>query len=200
MPILAESTITSEVAEVTEQLITPEVISEPAEDVAPEVVSSDKKPRTASQELNEIPEYQKGSKVSFFKEVNELRLTLIDKERALGAQAAELSIAYSTSKRLELLMEEQKEMTAQETARLEAQIVSLEEHIASLKEGKPQMIPLFGNDRLSYESDFRLRGKEHAKEWNELVRQSKNLYEDWAPKVLKFVDSAQARYQKWSSN
>ena len=200
MPILAESTITSEVAEVTEQLITPEIISEPVEDVVSEDMSSNTKPRTAAQELNEIPEYQKGSKASFFKTVNELRLTLIDKETALGAQAAELSIAYSTSKRLELLMEEQKTMTEQETARLEAQIVSLEEHIASLKEGKPQMIPLFGNDRLSYESDFRLRGKEHAKEWNILVRQSKNLYEDWAPKVLKFVDSAQARYQKWSSN
>ena len=200
MPILAESTITSEVAEVTEQLITPEIISEPVEDVVSEDMSSNTKPRTAAQELNEIPEYQKGSKASFFKTVNELRLTLIDKETALGAQAAELSIAYSTSKRLELLMEAQKTMTEQETARLEAQIVSLEEHIASLKEGKPQMIPLFGNDRLSYESDFRLRGKEHAKEWNILVRQSKNLYEDWAPKVLKFVDSAQARYQKWSSN
>ena len=199
MPLLAESTVTSEVTQVTEQLITPEIISEPVEDVVPEVISSDRKPRTAAQELNEIPEYKNGSKASFFKEVNELRLTLIDKEKALGAQAAELSIAYSTSKRLELLMEEQKEMTAQETARLEAQIVSLEEHIASLKEGKPQMILLFGNDRLSYESDFRLRGKEHAKEWNELVRQSKNLYADWQPKVAKFVDSAQAKYQKWTT-
>ena len=78
LPILAESTITSEVAEVTEQLITPEIISEPVEDVVSEDMSSNTKPRTAAQELNEIPEYQKGSKASFFKTVNELRLTLID--------------------------------------------------------------------------------------------------------------------------
>ena len=199
MPIVAETNVTADVPVVAEQLEVPEIISEPVEDIVEEKPKA-VKTRTESQELNLIPEYKAGSKASFYKAFISSKQTLIEKDKALAAQASELSIAYSTSKRLELLMEEMTEMTAQEKATLEAKIVSLEEHIASLKEGRPQMIPLFGKNRLSYESDFIERSKEHTKEWNDLVRQSKNLYKDWAPKVLKFVDSAQARYQKWSSN
>ena len=92
-------------------------------------------------------------------------------------------------------MEEQKEMTAQEMAVLEAKITSLEEHIASLKEGKPQMIPLFGKERLSYQSDFDLRVSEHNKEWNDLVKQTKNAYNDYQPKVVKWLKDMKHRLQ-----
>jgi len=195
MPIVAETTVTREVIPMTEQLMTTEIISEPVEDVVPEVVSSDKKPLTESQELSKLPEYQKGSKASFYKAFKSSEQTLIDKDKALAAQASELSLAYSESKRLNLLMEEQKEMTAQETAVLEAKITSLEEHIASLKEGKPQMIPLFGKERLSYQSDFDLRVSEHSKEWNDLVKQTKNAYNDYAPKVAKWLEDVKHRLQ-----
>ena len=195
MPIVAETTVTSEVIPMTEQLTTNEIISEPVEDVALKVVSSDKKPLTESQELNKLPEYQKGSKASFYKAFKSSEQTLIDKDKALAAQAAELSLAYSESKRLNLLMEEQKEMTAQEMAVLEAKITSLEEHIASLKEGKPQMIPLFGKERLSYQSDFDLRVSEHNKEWNDLVKQTKNAYNDYQPKVVKWLKDMKHRLQ-----
>ena len=195
MPIVAETTVTSEVIPMTEQLTTNEIISEPVEDVALKVVSSDKKPLTESQELNKLPEYQKGSKASFYKAFKSSEQTLIDKDKALAAQAAELSLAYSESKRLNLLMEEQKEMTAQEMAVLEAKITSLEEHIASLKEGKPQMIPLFGKERLSYQSDFDLRVSEHNKEWNDLVKQTKNAYNDYQPKVVKWLKDIKHRLQ-----
>ena len=195
MPIVAETTVTSEVIPMTEQLTTNEIISEPVEDIVPEVVSSDKKPLTESQELSKLPEYQKGSKASFYKAFKSSEQTLIDKDKALAAQAAELSLAYSESKRLNLLMEEQKEMTAQEMAVLEAKITSLEEHIASLKEGKPQMIPLFGKERLSYQSDFDLRVSEHNKEWNDLVKQTKNAYNDYAPKVAKWLEDVKHRLQ-----
>ena len=195
MPIVAETTVTSEVIPMTEQLMTTEIISEPVEDIVPEVISSDKKPLTESQELNKLPEYQKGSKASFYKAFKSSEQTLIDKDKALAAQAAELSLAYSESKRLNLLMEEQKEMTAQEMAVLEAKITSLEEHIASLKEGKPQMIPLFGKERLSYQSDFDLRVSEHNKEWNDLVKQTKNAYNDYQPKVVKWLKDIKHRLQ-----
>ena len=195
MPIVAETTVTSEVIPMTEQLTTNEIISEPVEDVALKVVSSDKKPLTESQELNKLPEYQKGSKASFYKAFKSSEQTLIDKDKALAAQASELSLAYSESKRLNLLMEEQKEMTAQEMAVLEAKITSLEEHIASLKEGKPQMIPLFGKERLSYQSDFDLRVSEHNKEWNDLVKQTKNAYNDYQPKVVKWLKDIKHRLQ-----
>ena len=195
MPIVAETTVTSEVIPMTEQLTTNEIISEPVEDVALKVVSSDKKPLTESQELNKLPEYQKGSKASFYKAFKSSEQTLIDKDKALAAQAYELSLAYSESKRLNLLMEEQKEMTAQETAVLEAKITSLEEHIASLKEGKPQMIPLFGKERLSYQSDFDLRVSEHNKEWNDLQADVKKLYANVAPKVSSWLKDMKHRIQ-----
>ena len=195
MPIVAETTVTSEVIPMTEQLTTNEIISEPVEDVALKVVSSDKKPLTESQELNKLPEYQKGSKASFYKAFKSSEQTLIDKDKALAAQASELSLAYSEwNKRLNLLMEEQK-VTAQETAVLEAKIASLEEHITSLKEGKPQMIPLFGKERLSYQSDFDLRVSEHNKEWNDLVKQTKNAYNDYQPKVVKWLKDMKHRLQ-----
>lgn len=195
MPIVAETTVTSEVIPMTEQLTTDEIISEPVEDVALKVVSSSKKPLTESQELNKLPEYQKGSKASFYKAFKSSEQKLLDKEKALGAQAAELSLAYSESKRLNLLMEEQKEMTAQETAVLEAKITSLEEHIASLKEGKPQMIPLFGKERLSYQSDLELRVAEHNKEWNDLQTDVKKLYANVAPKVSSWLKDMKHRIQ-----
>lgn len=195
MPIVAETTVTSEVIDVTEQLTTPEIISEPVEDIPLKVVSSDKKPLTESQELSKLPEYQKGSKASFYKAFKSSEQTLIDKDKALAAQASELSLAYSESKRLNLLMEEQKEMTAQETAVLEAKITSLEEHIASLKEGKPQVIPLFGKERLSYQSDFVLRAAEHNKEWNDLQADVKKLYANVAPKVSSWFKDMKHRIQ-----
>ena len=106
MPLLAESTVTSEVTQVTEQLITPEIISEPVEDVALKVVSSDKKPLTESQELSKLPEYQKGSKASFYKAFKSASEALVEKDKALAAQAAELSLAYSGKEKAELLMSE----------------------------------------------------------------------------------------------
>ena len=195
MPIVAETTVTREVIPMTEQLMTTEIISEPVEDVIPEVVSSDKKPLTESQELNKLPEYQKGSKASFYKAFKSSEQTLIDKDKALAAQASELSLAYSEwNKRLNLLMEEQK-VTAQETAVLEAKITSLEEHIASLKEGKPQMIPLFGKERISYQSDLELRVSEHNKEWNDLQADVKKLYANVAPKVSSWLKDMKHRIQ-----
>ena len=80
MPIVAETTVTSEVIPMTEQLTTNEIISEPVEDVALKVVSSDKKPLTESQELNKLPEYQKGSKASFYKSFKSVSETLIEKD------------------------------------------------------------------------------------------------------------------------
>ena len=195
MPIVAETTVTSEVIPMTEQLMATEIISEPVEDIVPEVVSSDKKPLTESQELSKLPEYQKGSKASFYKSFKSVSETLIEKDKALASQASELSLAYSGVKSTELLMEQLKEMNAQETAVLEAKITSLEEHIASLKEGKPQMIPLFGKERLSYQSDFDLRVSEHSKEWNDLVKQTMNAYNDYAPKVAKWLEDVKHRLQ-----
>ena len=93
--IVAETTVTSEVIPMTEQLTTNEIISEPVEDVALKVVSSDKKPLTESQELNKLPEYQKGSKLSFYKAFKSASEALVEKDKALAAQAAELSLAYS---------------------------------------------------------------------------------------------------------
>ena len=195
MPIVAETTVTSEVIPMTEQLMTTEIISEPVEDVIPEVVSSDKKPLTESQELNKLAEYQKGSKASFYKAFKSSEQTLIDKDKALAEQADKLSSAYSESKRLNLQMKEQKEMTAQETAVLEAKITSLEEHIASLKEGKPQVIPLFGKERISYQSDLELRVSEHNKEWNDLQADVKKLYANVAPKVSSWLKDMKHRIQ-----
>ena len=195
MPIVAETTVTSEVIPMTEQLMTTEIISEPVEDVISEVVSSDKKPLTESQELNKLAEYQKGSKASFYKAFKSSEQTLIDKDKALAAQADKLSSAYSESKRLNLQMKEQKEMTAQETAVLEAKITSLEEHIASLKEGKPQVIPLFGKERISYQSDLELRVSEHNKEWNDLQADVKKLYANVAPKVSSWLKDMKHRIQ-----
>ena len=195
MPIVAETIVTTEVTNVSEQLTTSEIISEPVEDVALKVVSSDKKPLTESQELNKLAEYQKGSKASFYKAFKSSEQTLIDKDKALAAQASELSLAYSESKRLNLLMEEQKEMTAKETAVLEAKITSLEEHIASLKEGKPQVIPLFGKERISYQSDLELRVSEHNKEWNDLQADVKKLYANVAPKVSSWLKDMRHRIQ-----
>ena len=195
MPIVAETTVTSEVIPMTEQLMTTEIISEPVEDIVPEVISSDKKPLTESQELNKLPEYQKGSKASFYKSFKSVSETLIEKDKALASQASELSLAYSGVKSTELLMEQLKEMNAQETAVLEAKITSLEEHIASLKEGKPQMIPLFGKERLSYQSDFDLRVSEHNKEWNDLQADVKKLYANVAPKVSSWFKDMKHRIQ-----
>ena len=195
MPIVAETTVTSEVIPMTEQLMTTEIISEPVEDIVPEVISSDKKPLTESQELNKLPEYQKGSKASFYKSFKSVSETLIEKDKALASQASELSLAYSGVKSTELLMEQLKEMNAQETAVLEAKITSLEEHIASLKEGKPQMIPLFGKERLSYQSDFDLRVSEHNKEWNDLQADVKKLYANVAPKVSSWLKDMKHRIQ-----
>ena len=195
MPIVAETTVTSEVIPMTEQLMTTEIISEPVEDIVPEVISSDKKPLTESQELNKLPEYQKGSKASFYKSFKSVSKTLIEKDKALASQASELSLAYSGVKSTELLMEQLKEMNAQETAVLEAKITSLEEHIASLKEGKPQMIPLFGKERLSYQSDFDLRVSEHNKEWNDLQADVKKLYANVAPKVSSWLKDMKHRIQ-----
>ena len=195
MPIVAETTVTSEVIPMTEQLMATEIISEPVEDVIPEVVSSDKKPLTESQELNKLPEYQKGSKASFYKAFKSVSETLIEKDKALASQASELSLAYSGVKSTELLMEQLKEMTAQETAVLEAKITSLEEHIASLKEGKPQVIPLFGKERISYQSDLELRVSEHNKEWNDLQTDVKKLYANVAPKVSSWLKDMKHRIQ-----
>ena len=195
MPIVAETTVTSEVIPMTEQLMATEIISEPVEDIVPEVVSSDKKPLTESQELSKLPEYQKGSKASFYKSFKSVSETLIEKDKALASQASELSLAYSGVKSTELLMEQLKEMNAQETAVLEAKITSLEEHIASLKEGKPQMIPLFGKERLSYQSDFDLRVSEHNKEWNDLQADVKKLYANVAPKVSSWLKDMKHRIQ-----
>jgi len=195
MPIVAETTVTSEVIPMTEQLMATEIISEPVEDVVPEVVSGDKKPLTESQELNKLPEYQKGSKASFYKAFKSVSETLIEKDKALASQASELSLAYSGVKSTELLMEQLKEMTAQETAVLEAKITSLEEHIASLKEGKPQMIPIFGKERISYQSDLELRVSEHNKEWNDLQADVKKLYANVAPKVSSWLKDMKHRIQ-----
>ena len=195
MPIVAETTVTREVIPMTEQLMATEIISEPVEDVVPEVVSSDKKPLTESQELNKLPEYQKGSKASFYKAFKSVSETLIEKDKALASQASELSLAYSGVKSTELLMEQLKEMTAQETAVLEAKITSLEEHIASLKEGKPQMIPIFGKERISYQSDLELRVAEHKKEWNDLETDVKKLYANVAPKVSSWLKDMRHRIQ-----
>ena len=195
MPIVAETTVTSEVIPMTEQLMATEIISEPVEDVVPEVVSGDKKPLTESQELNKLPEYQKGSKASFYKAFKSVSETLIEKDKALASQASELSLAYSGVKSTELLMEQLKEMTAQETAVLEAKITSLEEHIASLKEGKPQMIPIFGKERISYQSDLELRVSEHNKEWNDLQADVKKLYANVAPKVSSWLKDMRHRIQ-----
>ncbi len=187
MPIVAmETNVTTEVTPAIEQL---EINSE-----VPEVIEDDINNMTPAQ-LNLIPEYKRGSKESFYKSVKAISSTVIEKEKALAAQAAELSMAYSESKRLNLLMEEQKAMTDQEKATLEAKITSLEEHISSLKEGTPQMIPLFGKSRLSYESDFRLRADEHAKEWNNLVEDGKKLYAYVAPKVSKFIEDTKVKLQ-----
>ena len=193
--IVAETTVTSDVIPLTKQLATTEIISKPVEEIVPEVVNSNKKPLTESQELNKLPEYQKGSKASFYKSFKSVSETLIEKDKALASQASELSLAYSGVKSTELLMEQLKEMNAQETAVLEAKITSLEEHIASLKEGKPQMIPLFGKERLSYQSDFDLRVSEHNKEWNDLQADVKKLYANVAPKVSSWLKDMKHRIQ-----
>ena len=92
-------------------------------------------------------------------------------------------------------MSELTEMDAQKTAALEAKITSLEEHIASLKQGVPQVIPLFGSQRLSYQSDLKLRVDEHNKEWNDLVDDAKKVYAELAPKVSNWLQDMKHRIQ-----
>ena len=193
--IVADTTVTSDVIPLTKQLATTEIISEPVEEIIPKVVSSNKKPLTESQELNKLPEYQKGSKLSFYKAFKSASETLVEKDKALAAQAAELSLAYSGKEKAELLMSELTEMDAQKTAALEAKITSLEEHIASLKQGVPQVIPFFGNQRLSYQSDLKLRIDEHNKEWNDLVADAKKVYAELAPKVSNWLHDMKHRIE-----
>jgi len=188
--VVADTSVTTEKL----SLIVPNPVLE-LETIKEETFNSKKKPLTESQELNKLPEYQKGSKLSFYKTFKSASEELVEKNKALASQAAELSLAYSGKKKAELLMTELKEMNAQKTAALEAKITSLEEHIASLKQGVPQVIPFFGNQRLSYQSDLKLRVDEHNKEWNDLVADAKKVYADLAPKVSNWLQDMKHRIE-----
>ena len=188
--VVADTSVTTEKL----SLIEPNPVME-LETIKEETFNSKKKPLTESQELNKLPEYQKGSKLSFYKAFKSVSKELVEKDKALTAQAVELSFAYSGKKKAELLMTELNEMDAQKTAALEAKITSLEEHIASLKQGVPQVIPFFGNQRLSYQSDLKLRVDEHNKEWNDLVADAKKVYADVAPKVSNWLQDMKHRIQ-----
>ena len=187
---MADTSVTTEKL----SLIEPSPVLE-LETIKEETFNSKKKPLTESQELNKLPEYQKGSKLSFYKAFKSVSEELVEKDKALASQAAELSLAYSGKKEAELLMTELNEMDAQKTAALEAKIISLEEHIASLKQGVPQVIPFFGNQRLSYQSDLKLRVDEHNKEWNDLVADAKKVYADLAPKVSNWLQDMKHRIE-----
>ena len=65
--------------------------------------------------------------------------------------------------------------------------------LQKLLAGKPQIIPILGRDHLSFQSDLTLRWGRLRNFWNDLSSQSKNAYENYAPKVISFYkDSKEA--------
>lgn len=99
----------------------------------------------------------------------------------------------SQIKTLETSVESHKVSLAESQQKLDDnqyEIDCLKETVDEYEAGpKPMIIPLFGEDRISIQSSLALGWKEHTKEWNIAGSQLKNLYQEYAPRVVALIDS-----------
>ena len=158
--------------------------------------------------IHTTEEYQNGSKKIFFDRLKEaeknhsvavaelmadieeaaelmskLNSQIQDKDNKLNAHATEME-------NLEASKQEEIEDLMKQIDTLQTKVKDLTENHAKelqkLLAGKPQIIPLLGRDHLSFQSDLTLRWTRIRKEWKDLSSQSKNAYENYAPKVISF--------------
>ena len=160
-------------------------------------------------------EYQAGSKKIFFDRLKEaeknhsvavaelmadvqeaaelmsnLKSQIQDKDNKLNAHATEME-------NLEASKREEIEDLLKQVTTLETKVKDLKEshakELQKLLAGQPQIIPILGRDHLSFQSDLTLRWGRLRNFWNDLSSQSKNAYENYAPKVISFYkDSKEA--------
>ena len=160
-------------------------------------------------------EYQAGSKKIFFDRLKEaeknhsvavaelmadvqeaaelmsnLKSQIQDKDNKLNAHATEME-------NLEASKREEIEDLLRQVTTLETKVKDLKEshakELQKLLAGQPQIIPILGRDHLSFQSDLTLRWGRLRNFWNDLSSQSKNAYENYAPKVISFYkDSKEA--------
>ena len=165
--------------------------------------------------IHTTEEYQNGSKKIFFDRLKEaeknhsvavaelmadieeaaelmskLNSQIQDKDNQLNAHATEME-------NLEASKQEEIEDLMKQIDTLQTKVKDLTENHAKelqkLLAGKPQIIPLLGRDHLSFQSDLTLRWTRIRKEWKDLSSQSKNAYENYAPKAISFYkDSKEA--------
>lgn len=99
----------------------------------------------------------------------------------------------SQIKTLETSVESHKVSLAESQQKLDDnqyEIDCLKETVDEYEAGpQPMIIPLFGEDRISIQSSLALGWKEHTKEWNIAGSQLKNLYQEYAPRVVALIDS-----------
>ena len=165
--------------------------------------------------IHTTEEYQNGSKKIFFDRLKEaeknhsvavaelmadieeaaelmskLNSQIQDKDNKLNAHATEME-------NLEASKQEEIEDLMKQIDTLQTKVKDLTENHAKelqkLLAGKPQIIPILGRDHLSFQSDLTLRWGRLRNFWNDLSSQSKNAYENYAPKVISFYkDSKEA--------
>ena len=167
--------------------------------------------------IHTTEEYQNGSKKIFFDRLKEaeknhsvavaelmadieeaaelmskLNSQIQDKDNKLNAHATEME-------NLEASKQEEIEDLMKQIDTLQTKVKDLTENHAKelqkLLAGKPQIIPLLGRDHLSFQSDLTLRWGRLRNFWNDLSSQSKNAYENYAPKVISFYKDSKETIQ-----
>lgn len=167
--------------------------------------------------IHTTEEYQNGSKKIFFDRLKEaeknhsvavaelmadieeaaelmskLNSQIQDKDNKLNAHATEME-------NLEASKQEEIEDLMKQIDTLQTKVKDLTENHAKelqkLLAGKPQIIPILGRDHLSFQSDLTLRWGRLRNFWNDLSSQSKNAYENYAPKVISFYKDSKETIQ-----